>query len=85
MNLVCTQNLDKDIDNKALHDTFSAFGNILSCKVALDPLGQSKGYGFVHYENDDAANMAIDKVLPVPTSMWAIPSWVQGCHSVRRV
>jgi len=27
------KNPDKSIDNKAIHDTFSTFGNILSCKV----------------------------------------------------
>ena len=38
------KNLDKGIDHKALHDTFSAFGNILSCKVATDASGMSNGH-----------------------------------------
>ncbi|KAK6946081.1 Polyadenylate-binding protein/Hyperplastic disc protein [Dillenia turbinata] len=56
------KNLDKAIDHKALHDTFSAFGNILSCKVATDSSGQSKGYGFVQFDNEEAAQRAIEKL-----------------------
>ena len=47
---------------QALYDTFSLFGNILSCKVATDDAGESKGYGYVHYETGVSANMAITKI-----------------------
>ena len=37
------KNLEAGIDNKMLHDTFVAFGPILSCKVEFYPDGKSKG------------------------------------------
>ncbi|KAB2635334.1 polyadenylate-binding protein 3 [Pyrus ussuriensis x Pyrus communis] len=59
---VFIKNLDKSIDHKALLDTFSTFGNVLSCKVALDSSGQSKGYGFVQFDNEESAQEAIKKL-----------------------
>ena len=60
---IFVKNLHEGIDNKQLYDTFSLFGNILSCKVVTDKAtGLSKGYGYVHYETNEAAMSAIDKL-----------------------
>jgi len=59
---VFIKNLDETIDNKTLHDTFTAFGNIMSCKVVTDAAGKSCGFGFVHFETQEAADQAISKV-----------------------
>ncbi|KAE9603605.1 putative RNA recognition motif domain-containing protein [Lupinus albus] len=58
--LLMVQNLGKVTDYKQLYDTFSTFGNILSCKIAKDDCGQSKGYGYVRFENEESAQNAID-------------------------
>jgi polyadenylate-binding protein len=70
------KNLDKSIDHKALYDTFSDFGNILSCKVALDEKGVSKGYGFVHYETQKNADDAIAKVNGCVIGSSPVPVYV---------
>ncbi|KAL6603877.1 hypothetical protein ACP70R_044238 [Stipagrostis hirtigluma subsp. patula] len=54
------KNLEPNIDSKSLYDMFSSFGTILSCKVATDSTGQSKGYGFVQYESEESAQDAIN-------------------------
>ncbi|CAJ1976880.1 unnamed protein product [Sphenostylis stenocarpa] len=60
---VFIKNLDTSIDNKALHDTFAAFGTVLSCKLATDSVsGQSKGYGFVQFDNEETAQNAIKQL-----------------------
>ena len=77
---VFVKNLDGSIDHKALYDTFSLFGNILSCKVATDDAGRSQGYGYVHYESEDAAADAIAKI----NSMTICDKEVYVGHFVRR-
>ncbi|KAK7315387.1 hypothetical protein VNO77_33933 [Canavalia gladiata] len=59
---VFIKNLDTAIDNKALHDTFAAFGTVLSSKVAADSNGQSKGHGFVQFDSEESAMNAIKQL-----------------------
>ncbi|KAL4346696.1 hypothetical protein GQ457_17G004190 [Hibiscus cannabinus] len=49
-------------NRSALHDTFPAFGNIWSYKLALDPSSKSKGYGFVQFDNEESAQKAIEQL-----------------------
>ncbi|OQS01711.1 splicing factor 3B subunit 4-like [Achlya hypogyna] len=55
-------NLDPDVDEKLLYDTFSVFGGIIETpKVMRDvDTKQSKGFGFVAYDSFDAADLAIE-------------------------
>lgn len=77
---VFVRNLAPKVDNKGLYDTFSVFGNILSCKVATDENGESKGYGYVHFETAEAAEDAIQKF----NGMLIEDVEVQVGHFVRR-
>ncbi|MES1914861.1 MAG: hypothetical protein MHM6MM_006889 [Cercozoa sp. M6MM] len=59
---VFVKNLDASIDNKTLYDSFSVFGSILSCKIATDENGKCRGYGYVHFENEEDARQTIEKI-----------------------
>jgi len=70
---VFIKNLEESIDNQALNDTFGIFGKILSCKVSTRPvekivygkkviIEESLGFGFVHFEKQKSADLAIQKV-----------------------
>jgi len=59
---IFVKNLDPSVDSRVLYETFTMFGNIISCKVSLDSTGMSRGYGFVQYESEDAAKQAIERV-----------------------
>lgn len=55
------KNLGPLIDSKILHDNFSVYGPILSCRVATNAAGESKGFGFVQFEHEESALNAINK------------------------
>ncbi len=59
---IFVKNLAKTVDNKNLFDIFSVFGNILSCKVAVGENGESKGYGYIHFETAEAAKESVTKL-----------------------
>ncbi|KAK3702458.1 hypothetical protein QZH41_020112, partial [Actinostola sp. cb2023] len=55
-------NLDPEVDEKLLYDTFSAFGVILQTpKIMRDPdTGNSKGFAFINFASFEAADAAIE-------------------------
>ena len=59
---IFVKNIDKQVDNRELHELFREYGMVLSSKVARDVAGVSKGYGFVQFETDEEAKKAIDGV-----------------------
>lgn len=55
-------NLDPEVDEKLLYDTFSAFGVILQTpKIMRDPeTGNSKGFAFINFASFEASDAAMD-------------------------
>ncbi|KAI3786145.1 hypothetical protein L1987_45276 [Smallanthus sonchifolius] len=53
------KNLDSSVHDAKLQEVFGVFGMILSCKVARDDDGKSKGFGFVQFCSEDSASDAL--------------------------
>ena len=54
-------NLSYSTGDEELRQAFAEFGPIVSASVVIDrDSGQSRGFGFVEYEQADAAQRAID-------------------------
>ena len=52
-------NLDPEVDEKMLYETFSNFGMIINTKITRDADdGTSKGHGFVSFDNFASADLA---------------------------
>lgn len=58
--------MDKTIHHKALRDLFSPYGKVVSCKVESDSSGESKGYGYVQYEEEEIAGRAMEDMHGFP-------------------
>lgn len=61
-NKIFIGNLPWSVGDDALFDTFREFGAIDECVVIKERDGRSKGYGFITYEQQQAAKLAIDKM-----------------------
>ncbi|KAF5816929.1 putative RNA recognition motif domain, nucleotide-binding alpha-beta plait domain superfamily [Helianthus annuus] len=72
------KNLNPFITDVKLEEVFGKFGMILSCKVAKDVHGKSKGFGFVQFDSEESSNNAlqtldgsvlVDKIISVAKFM----------------
>lgn len=53
-------NLAPEVDEPQLHEIFRTFGNLLQPpKVARDDSGESRGFGFVNFDNFESSDAAI--------------------------
>lgn len=60
-NLLVT-NLNKNLSPRQFFETFIQFGDVRNCKLEVDFNGQSKGYGYVFYEEESSAIEAKKKL-----------------------
>ena len=74
-------NLDPEVDEKLLYDTFSAFGVILTTpKIQRDPeTGNSKGFAFINYASFEASDAAIEAMNGMKFCLVVLVLWTDLC------
>lgn len=55
------RNLSDSTDSVTLKEVFSTYGELEECAVVEDPMGRSRGYGFVTYSTPEAAIKAVQQ------------------------
>jgi len=70
------KNLDDDVKEDQLRKEFSAFGTIRSLKIMTDDKKNSKGFGFICYEQPDEAQRAIAEMNNRPLAGSSKPLYV---------
>ena len=60
-NNIFIKNISKDVTPREFDEYFSKYGNIISAKIAEDEDGESMGYGFVLFDNEESAKKAISE------------------------
>jgi splicing factor 3B subunit 4 len=54
-------NLDPEVDERLLYETFSRFGVLIAApKIMKEDTGISRGFGFINYDSFEAADAAIE-------------------------
>jgi len=60
---IFVSNLGFNIQDEALKEIFTSFGEVTSAKIINDrETGRSRGFGFVEMSDDNAASAAIDQL-----------------------
>lgn len=56
------KNIDRAVTTKQLDELFSECGKIVSCSIRTNIKGESLGYGYVQFENEEMAEKAKEKL-----------------------
>ena len=75
---IFVKNLGPAVTTKTLEEHTKEFGNILSCVVRLDDKGESLGYGYVQYEDEESATRAIKELngKDLLGTLWSVNEFV---------